>query len=101
MQEAELADWIDRKLAAQRKLIRHYSDAASYLTDPLNEGGIAAWVDIKREEFEAEEGQKAIKAANVIKEMPRSEFDLITPAQTELYTTAELRAYIARKRTSN
>jgi len=101
MQEAELADWIDRKLAAQRKLIRYYSDAASYLTDPLNDGGIAAWVDIKREEFEAEEGEKAIKSANVITEMPRSEFDLITPAQTELYSTAELRAYIARKRTSN
>jgi len=97
MQEAELADWIDRKLAAQRKLIRYYSEAASYLTDPLNDGGIAAWVDIKREEFEAEEGAKAIKSANVITGMPRSEFDLITPEQTGLYTKAELKAYIARK----
>ena len=96
MQEAELADWIDRKIAAQRKLIRHYSDAASYLTNPLNEGGIAAWVEIKREEFEAEQGAEAIAAAAVIENMSQEEFDAITSADKLVMTVAELQAYLKR-----
>ena len=95
MQEAELADWIDRKIIAQRKLIRHYSDAASYLTDPMN-GGIAEWVAIKREAFEAEQGSEALAAAAVIKNMSQAEFDAITAADKMAMTTAELQAYLAR-----
>jgi hypothetical protein len=96
MNEAELADWIDRKIIAQGKLIRHYSDAASYLTNPLNKGGIAAWVDIKREAFEAEQGAEAIAAAAVITNMSEEEFDAITSADKEAMTIAELQAYLAR-----
>jgi len=95
MQEAELADWIDRKIIAQRKLIRHYSDAASYLTDPMN-GGIAEWVAIKREAFEAEQGSEALAAAAVITNMSQAEFDAITAADKLVMTVAELQAYLTR-----
>tara|TARA_R110002051_G_scaffold233434_1_gene294989 strand:- start:132 stop:1157 length:1026 start_codon:yes stop_codon:yes gene_type:complete len=95
MQEAELANWIDRKIIAQRKLIRHYSDAASYLTDPMN-GGIAEWVAIKREAFEAEQGAEAIAAAAVITNMSQEEFDAITVADKLVMTVAELQAYLTR-----
>jgi hypothetical protein len=96
MNEAELADWIDRKIIAQGKLIRHYSDAASYLTNPLNKGGIAAWVDIKREAFEAEQGAEAIAAAAVITNMSEEEFDAITSADKDGYDNSGIASIFSK-----